>query len=183
MYNIHMSWVIWITGLPGSGKSTIASRLKELIPSAVILSMDEARKIITPQPCYSEKERDYVYRSIVFTAMILNSLGQDVIIDATAHRRRWRALAREVLKNFFEIYVKCPLRKCMERERGRTSTHGAPPEIYEKAAKGHPVPGMSVPYEEPHRPDIVIDSERETPDEATQRIIRMLDESERRVRE
>lgn len=171
-----MSWVIWITGLPGSGKSTIAKSLKENIPDAVILSMDIARKTITPSPCYSDAEREYVYRSIVFTAKTLYSLGHKVIIDATGNRRKWRELARGSIEDYFEVYLKCPLELCMEREGKRSDTHGAPERIYEKAAKGEPVPGISAPYEEPLNPDLIINTGRDTPDIAAKKIVRMLHE-------
>jgi adenylylsulfate kinase len=177
-----MPWVIWITGLPGSGKSTITKSLKEHIPDAVMLSMDVARKTITPSPCYSDAEREYVYRSIVFTAKTLYSLGHKVIIDATGNRRKWRELSRESIEDFFEIYLKCPLKLCIEREGKRADTHGAPVRIYEKAAKGEPVPGISAPYEEPLKPDLIINTERDTPAIAVKKIKRMLDESEDRSR-
>jgi len=172
-----MSWVIWITGLPGSGKSTVAESLKENIPDAVILRMDEARKTLTPIPCYSDNEREYVYRSIVFTAKTLCSLGHNVIIDATGNRRRWRELARESIEDYFEVQLKCPLELCIEREGKRADTRGAPARIYEKALKGDPVPGISAPYEEPLKPDLIINTERDTPDIAANKIMRRLNES------
>ena len=73
--------------MPGSGKSTLASALKERVPDAVVLRMDELRAIVTPEPDYSDRERDIVYRTIVYTAKILYGLGHTVIIDATANRR------------------------------------------------------------------------------------------------
>ena len=177
-----MSWVIWITGLPGSGKSTITKNLKKNMPDAVILNMDIARKTLTPNPCYSDAEREYFYRSIVFTAKAIYSLGHKVIIDATGNRRRWRELARETIEDFFEIYLKCPLELCIEREGKRTDTHEAPVRIYEKAAKGEPVPGISAPYEEPLKPDLIINTERDAPDIAAKKIMRMLDEAGDRSR-
>jgi adenylylsulfate kinase len=62
-----MPWVLWITGLPGSGKSTVASAVKEKTPDSVMIRMDELRRIVTPQPTYSDSEREYVYRSLVCT--------------------------------------------------------------------------------------------------------------------
>ncbi|MBI5196257.1 MAG: adenylyl-sulfate kinase [Nitrospirae bacterium] len=101
-----MPWVIWITGLPGSGKSTLAIALKKKIPDAVILRMDELRKIVTPKPCYSDAEREYVYRALVFTAKNLYALGPNVIIDSTGNKKSWRLHARKLIKNFFEVYLK-----------------------------------------------------------------------------
>lgn len=169
-----MPWVIWITGLPGSGKSTVALTVKEKIPDAVILRMDELRKIITPEPTYSDAEREHVYRALVFTAKTIYELGHNVIIDATGNKKCWRALARELVPDFFEIYLKCPLELCMEREKARLDTHAAPTKIYEKGKAGWPVPGIKVPYEEPGNPEIIIDTEKESPAIAAEKIVKLL---------
>lgn len=152
--------VLWITGLPGSGKSTVADGIKERFPEFVIMRMDELRKIVTPEPTYSELERDIVYRCIVFISKILSELGHNVIIDATANRRRWRDLARDLIPNFKEIYLRCPLEICSEREKKRVNTHGAPERVYEKAKAGWPVPGLIVPYEEPLNPDLIVETDK-----------------------
>ncbi len=150
---------IWITGLPGSGKSTVADALKDTRPSFVLLRMDEFRKIVTPCPTYSDAERDIVYRGLVYLAAELVSLGHDVIIDATGNRRIWRDLARELIPRFTEVYLKCPQEVCRKREAGREKTRGAPRDIYKKGAAGWPVPGVNAPYEEPLNPDVVIESD------------------------
>jgi adenylylsulfate kinase len=153
-----MGTVLWITGLPGSGKSTIADAVKRLMPHIVVLRMDEMRKIVTPQPAYSDEEREIVYRAMVFCARTLASLGHDVIIDATGNRRKWRILARNLVPSFAEIYLKCPLEKCREREQQRQHRHGAPKAVYQKGDAGRPVPGVNVPYEEPLNPEVSIDT-------------------------
>ena len=157
--------VIWITGLPGSGKSTVADALKERHPGSVILRMDDLRKFVTPEPSYSDEERDIVYRSIVYLAKTLRELGNSVIIDATANRRKWRDLARQGIPGFIEVYLKCDVAACMEREKGRSDTKGAPTDIYQKGEKGWPVPGVNTPYEEPLNPEITIDTSASTLEE------------------
>jgi adenylylsulfate kinase len=169
-----MSWVIWITGLSGSGKSTVASAVKEKVSDVVILRMDVLRKIVTPAPSYSEEEREHVYRAIVYTAKTLQALGHKVIIDATGNRSAWRELARSLIPGFFEVYLECPLETGMERERTRTDTHAAPSGIYEKGRAGSPVPGLSVPYEIPEKPDLAINTEKVLPASAADKIIDML---------
>jgi len=169
-----MPWVIWITGLPGSGKSTVALAVKEEAPDAVILRMDELRKVVTPKPTYSDIEREHVYRALVFIAKTIYELGHNVIIDATGNRRSWRELARKLIPDFSEVYLKCPLEICMKREEARLNTHRAPKKIYEKGKKGWPVPGVKVPYEKPLHPEIIIDTEMESPEEAARRITRIL---------
>ncbi|MBI4689873.1 MAG: adenylyl-sulfate kinase [Nitrospirae bacterium] len=150
--------VLWITGLPGSGKSTIAAGIKKTYPEFIVLRMDEFRRIVTPKPIYSDTERDIVYRSLVYLAKILAEQGHSVIIDATGNLRKWRTLARKLIPGYGEIYLKCPIEVCMERERKRLKTHKAPKGIYKKGTLGWPVPGVSVPYEEPRNPELIIDT-------------------------
>ncbi|WP_455364988.1 adenylyl-sulfate kinase, partial [[Eubacterium] cellulosolvens] len=155
-------WAIWITGLPGSGKSTIAAtlelRLRAKNISFQLLSIDMLRKIVTPTPIYSENERDLVYGSLVFTAYLLTLNGINVVIDATGNRRRYREQARHLIKRFYEVYVKCPLDLCIEREGKRKKKYGAPEKIYEKglSKESTTVPGLGVPYEEPINPEVII---------------------------
>ena len=165
---------LWITGLPGSGKSTIADALKASHPDFVVLRMDDLRKTVTPEPDYSDPEREIVYRSLVYCAKKLTELGHDVIIDATGNMRRWRELARKLIPRYAEIYLKCPIAECMNREQQRQQSHGAPRDIYKKGEKGWPVPGMNAPYEEPLDPDIIIDTKQTTVRDAVELISRKI---------
>ena len=162
--------VLWITGLPGSGKSAVADAVKQQAPDIVILRMDELRKVITPNPAYSPEERDIAYRSLVYLAKTLAGLGHDVIIDATGNLRKWRELARELIPSFYEIYLRCPLDVCMAREQQRTDTRGAPENIYQKGRAGWPVPGFTAPYEEPLKPELTIDTRKVSAQEAAEAI-------------
>lgn len=172
-----MSWVVWITGLPGSGKSTVAEALKKKVPEAEILGMDELRKIVTPEPAYSDSEREYVYRALVYTAKTLNELGYNVIIDATGNRRSWRQLARAQIPFFLEVYLECPLEKCMQRENTRIDRHAAPEGIYEKGEKGWPVPGVNIAYEAPEKPELIINTGIVSPEDAVNMIVEMIKEN------
>jgi len=171
------AWTVWITGLPGSGKSTIAqallSRLKKMENHVQILSTDMLRRVMTPKPSYSEEERENVYATVVFIAKLLNQNGVNVIIDATGNLRRYRDKCRQELENFILVYAKCPLEVCMEREMRRKSTFGAPREIYKKGLEGRSstVPGINVPYEEPLDADIVVETNKLTPPECAEKIV------------
>jgi len=169
-----MPWVLWITGLPGCGKSTVALKVKELLPDTAILRMDDLRKIVTPAPTYSAEEREHVYRALVYTAKALYEAGQNVIIDATGNRRSWRQLARELIPAYKEVYLECPVELCIEREKTRTDTHAAPKNIYKKGKAGWPVPGINVPYETPENPELIINSGKETPEAAAEKIVKMI---------
>ncbi len=158
---------VWITGLPGSGKSSITDALKEKLPDFIVLRMDEVRRIVTPEPSYSDAERDIVYRCLVLLAKNLTEAGHNVIIDATGNLKKWRELARSVIRCFVEIYLKCDIEECRRREAKRQDLRGAPRDIYKKGEAGWPVPGVNVPYEEPVRPEIVIETQSTSVEAAT----------------
>lgn len=174
---MQKGWCVWITGLPGSGKSTVANlllkKLKALNIYAQIVSIDMIRKYATPQPTYSQKERATVYGALVFIAKILTKNGVNVVIDATGNRRRFRDQARQAISHFMEVYLECPLEICMQREANRKNTHLAPTDIYRKAGKGEAptVPGVGVPYEDSLNPEIKIDSSRFSAKECAEKIL------------
>jgi adenylylsulfate kinase len=157
-----VSWAIWITGPPASGKTVIAgaaaAELRRLGQDVAVLELDALRKILTPEPTYSDAERDVVYRTLVHVARLLTISGVPVLIDATAHRRAWRDLARASIPQFAEVQVTCPLPVRRERERQRQGTH-APKGIYAAAERpGATVPGVNVPYEPALAPELVVDT-------------------------
>jgi len=173
-----MSFCLWLTGLPGSGKSTVLRELAAMLASsgisAVSLSLDHIRKVITPEPRYTEEERAIVYRSLALMAKLLvMEGGKNVIIDATANRREYRDLARVLIPEFAEIYIRCPLETCEKREAMR---RGQPVEndLYKRALDGTlmgRLPGVSAPYEEPEHPEVVVRSDLLSPQESAKRIM------------
>jgi len=175
-------WVVWITGLPGSGKSTIANELSKKLKKTKfhfqLLSIEMVRKALTPHPSYNEEERRMVYAALVFAAELLTKNGINVIIDATGNRRMYRDNARKRIEKFMEVYVKCPLKICIEREKHRRKTYGAPKGIYKKALSGKSstVPGVGVPYEAPLKPEVTIDSVKLKPEEAAEKIFNEIKE-------
>ncbi|MBI2217722.1 MAG: adenylyl-sulfate kinase [Candidatus Rokubacteria bacterium] len=157
-----MSWAIWVTGLPGSGKSAVARGVARELEARgerlVVLELDALRTILTPAPRYTTDERQLVYRTLVYVAALLVDEGVPVIIDATGHRREWRHLARAMIRAFAEVQLVCDLEVCRARERSRPPGH-APRGIYDAA--GHPgatVPGVDVPYEPALAPELVVDT-------------------------
>jgi adenylylsulfate kinase len=175
-----VSWAIWITGLPASGKSVLAraaaAELRRSGEDAVVLELDEIRRVVTPSPTYSDTERDVVYRALVYMASVLTESGTPVILDATAHRRAWRDLARERITRFAEIQLVCPLDVCRERERRRAEGR-APRGIYARGGTpGAMVPGVDVPYEPAVRPELTIDTRLEAPGMAARRIVALTEQ-------
>ena len=170
-------WCIWITGLPGSGKSTVSRALLELLEKesmhAQLLSSDALRKVMTPKPKYSLEERDAVYATLAYIADLLTQNGINVVIDATGNLRRYRDDARKRIPSFIEVYLKCPLETCVQRESRRTGTYDAPQRIYERAGRGKAptVPGMGQPYEPPSNPEITLDTTKYSPEESAQKVL------------
>ncbi len=165
-----MAWVVWFTGLPGCGKTTIAQRVKAKLSEkkidVKILQLDEIRRAITPQPRYTEEERDIVYASLAYMAKLLADEGVNVMVDATANRRRYRDFARRLVPNFGEVFIRADLETCMAREAKRKAEF-SPKGIYKKAAgEKAAVPGVNVAYEEPLSPEIEVDTMKMTADES-----------------
>ena len=176
-------WCVWVTGLPGSGKSVIAQalldKLRDMGVHAQIVSSDMLRKVVTPKPTYSEEERDMVYAAIVLVAKLLTQNGVNVIIDATANRQRYRDKARKEIPLFMEAYIRCPLEVCIKRETERGKTFYAPKEIYKKAFEGESatVPGIGATYEEPQNPEVTVDSYKLNPSQCAQGILEVLEKT------
>ena len=180
-----MSWAIWITGLPGSGKSAIAraaaDELRRLGRPVTVLELDEIRRSLTPEPRYTEAERDRVYHALAYFAGLLTEAGMPVIIDATAHRRAWRDRARAAIPCFAEVQLVCPLAVAQERERTRPVGH-APRDIYRRAAEaGATVPGVNVPYEAARSPELTLDTSTAAIPEAVGRVVALARELAARV--
>jgi adenylylsulfate kinase len=176
-----MNFCIWITGLPGSGKSTIARELETMLLEAGIdyvrLELDGLRRILTPDPRYTDEEREIVYRALVLAGKLLvENSSKNVIIDATGNRRAFRTLARTLIREFGEVYVKCPLELSREREisrKGRLVER----DLYRKAEKGElegGLPGVSSPYEAPLKAEVEVDSDRLTPRESAVKIMQYI---------
>ncbi len=175
-----MTWAAWFTGLPGCGKSTLAkktaSSLREMGVNVRILHLDDIRKIITPYPAYTDEERGMVYRSLAYMAKLLVDEGINVIVDATANKREYGELARSLIPRFAEVYVKCTLEVCMEREKHRVDEH-APKGIYAKSMNADAnVPGVNVPYEEPPNAEITVDTSDTGADKNTEIIVKGITE-------
>lgn len=167
--------MIWLTGIPASGKSTIAKllaeKLRQLGIKVEVLESDDVRKVLTPKPLYTDEERDWFYGTVlVWLAKLLFRNGISVIIDATGHKRAYRERARsEFGDRFLEVYVKCSLETAMKRD---------PKGLYRAALEGRikTLPGLQVPYEEPTNPDVVVNTETMSPEECVNVIIQKLRE-------
>jgi adenylylsulfate kinase len=173
-----MNFCLWVTGLPGSGKSTIVKELERFLAEGgldfVTLGLDDIRKVLTPEPKYNDEEREIVYRSLVLMAQLLATHStQNVIIDARGNRRAFRDLARKRIPEFAEVYVKCPLEICQSREASRNG-QGVEKNLYQKAETAQlegNLPGVSAPYEEPWDSEVIVPSDKLKPMESAKRIM------------
>lgn len=166
------SFAIWLTGLPASGKSTIAAALKpklEEIGSVEVFESDAVRRILTPHPTYSDAERDLFYRALAFMGAKLVSHGVTVIFDATANKRVYRDFARSLIPKFIEVWVECPLELAMQRDYKGTYQRG-------QRGESSTVPGLQDPYEAPVRPEVRIDTTKVKAGEAAEMIMKVIQE-------
>ncbi|MFN2243769.1 MAG: adenylyl-sulfate kinase, partial [Anaerolineae bacterium] len=113
-------FALWLTGLPSSGKTTLAHALRRLLAergiAVQILDSDELRRRLTPNPTYSAEERDWFYNIVTFLAELLTANGVNVLIAATASRQAYRQAARERIARLAEVYVECPPDVCRARD-------------------------------------------------------------------
>ncbi|HDQ13632.1 MAG TPA: adenylyl-sulfate kinase [Sediminispirochaeta sp.] len=170
---MQRGFAVWLTGLPSSGKTTLAyalrDRLLERGLSVQMLDSDELRGRLTPHPTYSPEERDWFYDVLVFLAGMLTDNGVNVLLAATASKQSYRAAARNRIQRFAEVYVECSLDVCRERDRKG---------LWDQADRGMitALPGHGTPYEPPESPEAHVDTVMLAPEAAAQEILRQLDE-------
>jgi adenylylsulfate kinase len=166
-----MAYALWLTGLPGSGKTTIATHVAKNVDIRV-LSLDMIREHITPSPTYSRQEKDIVYRTIAFMGYLLYKEGISILIDATDSQGIGRQKARELIPELKVIQLKAPLNVCKEREEHRIhSCH----HLYKKAEQGKiAMPGVNEDYLLEKDPALVIDTQQLSPLQAADHIITLI---------
>jgi len=188
--------VVWFSGLPGSGKSTIAELVARRISvksqnQIMLVSMDSIRKKIFPKPTYSDRERDAAYRSFVLIGSFLSKTGATTLLDATGHKLAWRQFARNECQRFVEVYIKCPIEICIKRESMRKNNNAVRKKLYLNALtrlkKGKrisglgKVPGVDEPFEESLSAEIVLDSSHESPRLLAEKAIKKLHKFEPKI--
>ena len=143
--------VVWITGRPASGKSTLGgvlvARLREDGTSCALLDGDEVRDALGRPAGRGPEERDAFYEALARLAALLARQGLVVIVPATAHRRAYRDRARALAPRFLEVHVATPREECERRD---------PKDLYARARSGAAagVPGADEPFEAPVAPDV-----------------------------
>jgi adenylylsulfate kinase len=159
---LKQPWTIWVTGLSGSGKSTICKELMNILDARIIkyeyIRADEIRQFLTPNPTFSNQEKELIYRSSVLIAQLMNSHGINAIIDSVDGRGEGRKLGREIIGNFRVVWVDCPIDLCIEREKNREDK-AAIFDLYQRALQGElKLPGLGYDYAYDKEPILKLDS-------------------------
>jgi adenylylsulfate kinase len=173
--NGHRAVVLWYTGLSGSGKSTLAHAVENALFErgcrTYVLDGDNVRHGLNKDLGFSPEDREENIRRIGEVSKLFSDAG---VITSTAFISPYRAdrdKAREINgESFIEVYVKCDLDVCEERD---------PKGLYKKARAGEikEFTGISAPYEEPDRAELVIDTSHETLQQSAQRVLDYLEQA------
>jgi len=160
--------VIWLTGIPGSGKTTLALELQKFYQKkdlpVEILDGDEIRKTLSKDLGFSPEDRKEHNRRVIFVAQILVKNGVTTIVPLISPYRETRAYARKEIPNFVEVWVKASVEECKKRD---------PKGLYKKALAGEikNLTGLQAPYEEPENAELVLDTEKHSVEESIELII------------
>ncbi len=166
-------FTVWFTGLSGSGKSTIAERValkleRRGLP-VEILDGDVVRTHLSKGLGFSHEDRDENIKRVGFVCQLLTRNGVAAIASVISPYREARDHNRQKIKNFVEVYTRCPIEICAERDlKG----------LYQKAKAGEikGFTGVDDPYEPPLNPEVVCKTDTESVEESVDKVIRKLEE-------
>lgn len=161
-------FTVWFTGLPSSGKSTLAKVLKDEIEKknrhVEILDGDEVRLRLSKGLGFSKEDRDENIRRISYVAKIITRCGAVAVTCAISPYKSIRQEARQEIQDFIEVFVDCDLDECVKRDvKG----------LYKKALSGEikNFTGISDPYEKPDNPEITVNTSSETIEQSLKIIV------------
>ena len=169
----NRGFTIWFTGLSGAGKSTLSRiverRLKARDLNVEVLDGDIVRTHLSKGLGFSREDRNTNIQRIAFVCSLLTRNGVIAIAAAISPYRETRAWARQEIGDFVEVYIKCPIEVCRQRDvKG----------LYRLADEGKlkGFTGIDDPYEEPEHPELVIETDKETIEGSAARIFAKLEE-------
>jgi len=172
----NRGFTVWLTGLSGAGKTTVAQAIVNELKTADVdielLDGDEVRTNLSKGLGFSKEDRDINIRRIGYVSRLLSRNGVGVIASAISPYREVRDEVRQSITSdgseFIEVYVQCPIEVLVERDvKG----------LYKKALAGEirEFTGVSDPYEEPLNPEVIVKTDRESIEESANRIIAELE--------
>jgi len=168
---MNTGFTIWFTGLSGSGKSTLSEvieqRMKALGRNVEVLDGDIVRTHLSKGLGFSREDRDTNIKRIGFVCNLLTRNGVICISAAIAPYRDARDWARKEIGNFVEVYVRCPLDVCRQRD-----VKGLYKLVDEGKIKNFT--GVDDPYEEPLHAELIVETDKETVEESVARIFAKL---------
>ena len=176
LLNGHRSCIIWFTGLSGSGKSTVARGVEEVLYRrgirTFVLDGDNVRHGLCSDLGFDAQSRKENIRRVAEVAKLMMESGTIILASFISPFAEERKLARSLVESgdFFEIYCRASLAECEARDvKG----------LYKKARLGEITnyTGIDSPYEVPVDPDLVLDTERETVQVSVARVVRFLDDA------
>jgi adenylylsulfate kinase len=166
-------FTVWFTGLPCSGKSTISLLLADVIREergqVEILDGDVVRTNLSKGLGFSREDRETNLKRIAFVCHLLSRNGVPAIGAAISPFQNCRDWARDLIGNYVEVYARCSLEECIRRDvKG----------MYKKALAGEikGFTGIDDPFEEPVNPEVICDTDQETPEESCAKIVAFLRE-------
>jgi len=169
---MQKGYTLWFTGLSGAGKTTLGNLVERELKARGIkvecLDGDVVRRGLCRDLGFSREDRMKNIERVCFVAELLDRNGIWVVASFITPYRGMRGLCRKELSNYVEVYVRCSLDVLINRDiKG----------LYRKAMAGEIAnsTGISDPFEEPDNPDIVVRTDRETPEESLARIIAWLE--------
>jgi adenylyl-sulfate kinase len=163
-------FAVWITGLPSSGKTTVALLVEQELRARALrverLDSDVMRRWLTPDLGYSLEDRWKNVRRVAFVARLLARNDVAVLCALVAPLRAMREEARQEIGRFVEVYCRCPLEVLVERDAS-----------YSRALRGEiaAFTGVSSPYEEPQAPEVLLETDRETPQQSARKVVLTLE--------
>ncbi len=163
---------IWFTGLSGAGKSTLSELLEQRLKArgcnVEILDGDIVRTHLSKGLGFSREDRDTNIKRIAFVCGLLSRNGVVCISAAISPYREAREWARQEIGKFVEVYVKCPIAVCRQRD-----VKGLYKMVDEGKITGFT--GVDDPYEEPEHPELIVETDKETIEESLGRIMATLE--------
>jgi adenylyl-sulfate kinase len=159
--------------LPCSGKSAVADAVAEILRGRGLrverLDGDIVRQDLTRDLGFSREDRNENIRRVTFVAKLLTRNGVAVLTSFISPYREIRARSRREIGSFIEVYARCPLEVCIQRDvKG----------MYQKAMRGEikEFTGISDPYEEPENPEVLLETDKESVEESAQKVLQRLGE-------